>query len=376
MTAERIHIETDAGELDEYKLLKFVRSNQGTCINQRPIVNVGDRIADGQPLADSSSTQQGELALGRNILVAFMSWEGGNYEDAIVISDRLVRDDLFTSIHIEKHEMESRDKLGPEEITRDIERRRGGPRTSTRRGSSTSAPRSPRRHPGRQDHAQGRDQLTLLRAIFGEGARGEGLSLRLPHGERARSWRSRVPPRVNDDLQAGEPPGPASVAQKAVSVKPAATATRASSPRCCPRGHAVPAGRHPGRHRPQPARRAEPHGIGGSRRTPGGRCTMGQGAPRCSMARPEQRLAELHDTTRRGRQDQAARRRTATFDRITVGRSTCSSSTTWSRTRSTRGRRPGSLITGSPGGKAVRRQRFGEMEVGTGGIRSPTPPGI
>src|ERR1700749_4100509 len=121
VTAERIHIETDAGELDEYKLLKFVRSNQGTCINQRPIVNVGDRVGDGQPLADSSSTQLGELALGRNILVAFMSWEGGNYEDAIVISDRLVRDDLFTSIHIEKHEIESRDtKLGPEEITRDI----------------------------------------------------------------------------------------------------------------------------------------------------------------------------------------------------------------------------------------------------------------
>src|SRR6186997_176314 len=89
VTAERIQIETDAGELDEYKLLKFVRSNQGTCINQRPIVNVGDRVADGQPLADSSSTQAGELALGRNILVAFMSWEGGNYEDAIVISDRL-----------------------------------------------------------------------------------------------------------------------------------------------------------------------------------------------------------------------------------------------------------------------------------------------
>jgi DNA-directed RNA polymerase subunit beta len=100
VTAERIAIETDAGELDEYKLQKFVRSNQGTCINQRPIVDVGSRVADGQPIADSSSTELGELALGRNILVAFMSWEGGNYEDAIVISDRLVRDDLFTSIHI------------------------------------------------------------------------------------------------------------------------------------------------------------------------------------------------------------------------------------------------------------------------------------
>src|SRR3954454_18168417 len=102
VTAERIQVETDAGELDEYRLQKFVRSNQGTCINQRPIVDVGTRIAAAQAIADSSSTDLGELALGRNVLVAFMSWEGGNYEDAIVISDRLVRDDLFTSIHIEK----------------------------------------------------------------------------------------------------------------------------------------------------------------------------------------------------------------------------------------------------------------------------------
>jgi DNA-directed RNA polymerase subunit beta len=121
VTAERIQVDADTGELDEYKLLKFVRSNQGTCINQRPIVTVGQRVAAGAPIADSSSTDGGELALGRNVLVAFMSWEGGNYEDAIVISERLVRDDLFTSIHIEKHEIESRDtKLGPEEITRDI----------------------------------------------------------------------------------------------------------------------------------------------------------------------------------------------------------------------------------------------------------------
>src|SRR5512134_1558572 len=121
VTADRIAIETDDGELDEYRLQRFVRSNQGTCINQRPIVDVGQRVEADQAISDSSSTDMGELALGRNILAAFMSWEGGNYEDAIVISDRLVRDDLFTSIHIEKHEMESRDtKLGPEEITRDI----------------------------------------------------------------------------------------------------------------------------------------------------------------------------------------------------------------------------------------------------------------
>ena len=121
VTAERILVEEDSGELRTYPLQKFIRSNQGTCINQRPIVAVGQRIAAREAIADSSSTDGGELALGRNILVAFMSWEGGNYEDAIVISDRLVREDLFTSIHIEKHEIESRDtKLGPEEITRDI----------------------------------------------------------------------------------------------------------------------------------------------------------------------------------------------------------------------------------------------------------------
>ena len=147
MTAERIQVEPEraANELDEYRLEKFVRSNQGTCINQR-IVEVGQRVEAGQPIADSSSTDNGELALGRNILVAFMSWEGGNYEDAIVISDRLVRDDLFTSIHIEKHEIESRDtKLGPEEITRTSRTSARSPsRTSTRTASSTSAPRSSR----------------------------------------------------------------------------------------------------------------------------------------------------------------------------------------------------------------------------------------
>src|SRR5690606_7019510 len=104
-----------------YKLRKFIRSNQDTCINQRPSVNKGDRVEPGQIIADSSSTDNGELALGQNVLAAFMSWEGGNFEDAILISERLVRDDVYTSIHIEKYETEARDtKLGPEEITRDI----------------------------------------------------------------------------------------------------------------------------------------------------------------------------------------------------------------------------------------------------------------
>ena len=116
-----IVLEEATGEERVYTLRKFVRSNQGTTINQRPTVERGDRVVQGQVLADSSATDQGELALGQNLLCAFMFWEGGNYEDAILISERLVQEDKFTSIHIEKHEVEARDtKLGPEEITRDI----------------------------------------------------------------------------------------------------------------------------------------------------------------------------------------------------------------------------------------------------------------
>ena len=212
VTAERIQVEADSGELDEYRLLKFVRSNQGTCINQRPIVTVGQRIEAGDPIADSSSTQGGELALGRNVLVAFMSWEGGNYEDAIVISDRLVRDDLFTSIHIEKHEIESRDtKLGPEEITRDIPN--VGEEALKDLDEEGIIYIGAEVRPGDilvgKITPKGETELTaeerLLRAIFGEKAREvKDSSLRLPHGERGkvveikefrREW--------NDDLQPG-----------------------------------------------------------------------------------------------------------------------------------------------------------------------------
>ena len=109
------------GDVDRYRLSKFVRSNQGTCYNQQPIVKKGDRVYKGEVLADGPSMEKGELALGRNVLVAFMTWEGYNYEDAIIMSERLVKDDVFTSIHIEEYEAEARDtKLGPEEITRDI----------------------------------------------------------------------------------------------------------------------------------------------------------------------------------------------------------------------------------------------------------------
>jgi DNA-directed RNA polymerase subunit beta len=194
VTAERILVEEDSGELRTYPLQKFVRSNQGTCINQRPIVEVGQRVAAGDAIADSSSTDGGELALGRNILVAFMSWEGGNYEDAIVISDRLVREDLFTSIHIEKHEIESRDtKLGPEEITRDIPN--VGEESLKDLDEDGIVYIGAEVQPGDilvgKITPKGETELTaeerLLRAIFGEKAREvKDSSLRLPHGERGK----------------------------------------------------------------------------------------------------------------------------------------------------------------------------------------------
>jgi DNA-directed RNA polymerase subunit beta len=212
VTAERIQVETDAGELDEYRLQKFVRSNQGTCINQRPIVAIGQRIAGGDAIADSSSTDRGELALGRNVLVAFMSWEGGNYEDAIVISERLVRDDLFTSIHIEKHEIESRDtKLGPEEITRDIPN--VGEEALKDLDDEGIVYIGAEVRPGDilvgKITPKGETELTaeerLLRAIFGEKAREvKDSSLRLPHGERGKVVEVREFRREwNDDLQPG-----------------------------------------------------------------------------------------------------------------------------------------------------------------------------
>jgi DNA-directed RNA polymerase subunit beta len=197
VTSEQILIEPDEGrpgDLDTYRLEKFVRSNQGTCINQRPTVDVGARVVTGDVLADSSSTDRGELALGRNILVAFMSWEGGNYEDAIVISDRMVREDLFTSIHIEKHELESRDtKLGPEEITRDIPN--VGEESLKDLDEDGIVYIGAEVQPGDilvgKITPKGETELTaeerLLRAIFGEKAREvKDSSLRLPHGERGK----------------------------------------------------------------------------------------------------------------------------------------------------------------------------------------------
>jgi len=196
VAADLIVVEPDDAankkDIDHYPLLKFVRSNQGTCLNHRPAVEVGDRVKPGQVIADSMSTEGGELALGQNIVVAYMSWEGANYEDAIIISERLVREDVFTSIHIEKHEIEARDtKLGPEEITRDIanvpeellanldERGIINVGAEVRPGDILVGKITPK----------GETEVTaeerLLRAIFGEKAREvKDSSLRLPHGER------------------------------------------------------------------------------------------------------------------------------------------------------------------------------------------------
>ena len=191
VTANEIVIRTESGNKDYYKLLKYQRSNQSTCINQRPIVRKGDVVEKGDIIADGPSTDNGEIALGKNVLVGFMPWEGYNYEDAVLISEELVRDDVYTSIHIEEYEAESRDtKLGPEEITRDIPNvgedtlkdldERGIIRigAEVRAGDILVGKVTPK----------GETELTaeerLLRAIFGEKAREvRDTSLRVPHGE-------------------------------------------------------------------------------------------------------------------------------------------------------------------------------------------------
>ncbi|MFQ5933887.1 MAG: DNA-directed RNA polymerase subunit beta, partial [Dehalococcoidia bacterium] len=207
VSAEDILVVGKEGTEHEYPLLKFVRSNQGTCINQRPIVRKGDIVKPGQILADSSSTDRGELALGQNVLCAFMSWEGYNYEDAVVISERVVKEDKFTSIHIEKHEVEARDtKLGPEEITRDIpnvgeESLRDLDETGIIRIGAEVGPGdilvgkiTPK----------GETELTaeekLLRAIFGEKAREvKDTCLRVPHGEQGKVIDVKVFSRADKD---------------------------------------------------------------------------------------------------------------------------------------------------------------------------------
>jgi len=191
VSAESVTIATDDGEYDVYGLEKFHRSNQGTCFNQKPIVAEGQRVEAGQVIADGPSTELGEMALGRNLLVAFMSWEGHNYEDAIILNQRLVQDDVLSSIHIEEHEVDARDtKLGPEEITRDI------PNVSEEvladldeRGIiRIGADVVPGDILVGKVTPKGETELTpeerLLRAIFGEKAREvRDTSLKVPHGE-------------------------------------------------------------------------------------------------------------------------------------------------------------------------------------------------
>jgi DNA-directed RNA polymerase subunit beta len=223
-TAREIVVLDDNGQPHPHKLRKFIRSNQGTCINQRPTVNKGDRVVAGQAIADSSATDRGELALGQNILVAFMSWEGGNFEDAILISERIVREDLFTSIHIEKHEVEARDtKLGPEEITRDIPNvGEEGLRNLDETGVVyIGAEVGPGDILVGKITPKGETELTaeekLLRAIFGEKAREvKDTSLRVPHGEHGKVVEvKRFSREAGDDL----PPGVNQLVRVAVAQK-------------------------------------------------------------------------------------------------------------------------------------------------------------
>ncbi len=189
-TSHKITIQEDSGEIREYPMQKFRRSNQDTCINQRPIVKKGNRVESLEVIADSSSTDKGELALGQNVLVAFMPFDGGNYEDAILLSERLVREDVFTSIHIEKYETEARDtKLGPEEITRDIPNVGEDSLSDLDEGGviRVGAEVRPNDILVGKVTPRGETELSaeerLLRAIFGEKAREvKDTSLRVPHG--------------------------------------------------------------------------------------------------------------------------------------------------------------------------------------------------
>ena len=191
VSADSISVRYDSGESKDYKLIKFARSNQGTCFNQRPIVRAGERVKQGDVIADGPSTSQGEISLGKNVLVGFTTWEGYNYEDAVLLNERLVMDDVYTSIHVEEYECDARDtKLGPEEITRDIpgvgddalkyldERGIICVGAEVRSGDILVGKVTPK----------GETDLTaeerLLRAIFGEKAREvRDTSLKVPHGE-------------------------------------------------------------------------------------------------------------------------------------------------------------------------------------------------
>jgi len=191
VSADRVSVRTDNDEIDNYKILKFMRSNQGTCFNQIPVVSKGERVEKGDVIADGPATKNGEVSLGKNALIGFMTWEGYNYEDAVLLNEKVVRDDVFTSIHIEERETEARDtKLGAEEITRDI--------PNVGEDALKDLDADGIIHIGAEVHSgdilvgkvtpKGETELTaeerLLRAIFGEKAREvRDTSLRVPHGE-------------------------------------------------------------------------------------------------------------------------------------------------------------------------------------------------
>ena len=191
VSADKVEVTVSNGTVDTYELLKFMRSNQGTCINQRPIVNVGEELEVGDVIADGPATSEGEISLGKNALIGFMTWEGYNYEDAVLINEKIVRDDVYTSIHIEKYEIEAREtKLGPEEITRDI--------PNVGDDALKDLDDNGVIRVGAEVHSgdilvgkvtpKGETELTaeerLLRAIFGEKAREvRDTSLKVPHGE-------------------------------------------------------------------------------------------------------------------------------------------------------------------------------------------------
>ena len=294
---------------EEYPLQKFMRSNQGTLIHQKPIVDVGTEVADGDVLADGSATDMGEMALGKNLLVAFMSWEGYNFEDAIILSKRLVQDDELTSIHIEEYEIDARTtKLGDEEITRDIPNRseeslrnlddRGIVRigAEVQSGDLLVGKVTPK----------GETELTaeekLIRAIFKEKAREvRDTSLKVParRGRRRDRRQDLQPRRGRRPAARRQRPGPRVRGQEAQDL-------RGRQARRPPRqqgrhledrrraGHAVPRGRHAGRRDPQPARRAEPDEPRSDPRDPprlGRRQRLVRGRLRGPQARHQRRLA-------------------------------------------------------------------------------------
>ena len=283
--ATNVSVRYDSGETKDYKLIKFLRSNHGTCINQKPIVSVGERVHGGDDptvLADGPATDQGEIALGRNILVGFMTWEGYNYEDAVLLNERLVKEDVYTSIHIEEYEIDARDtKLGPEEITRDIPNvGEDALKDLDERGIIRV---------GAEVHAgdilvgkvtpKGETDLTaeerLLRAIFGEKAREvRDTSLKVPHGESGIIVDAKVFTR-----EAGDELGPGVnqvvrvyIAQRR-KIQPGRQDGRPPRqqgrgvPGPAPGGYALPARRHPPGHRAEPPGRALPYehrpGAGG-----------------------------------------------------------------------------------------------------------------